>query len=420
MGSCSNKGQNTKGVIQVISANPDAKTDQKIIPSPGLEKIPPKDFTRQNSQLKIEEPLVKKPKKNKEKAMKVFNKQKINSDNFDAPTAVITDPVKTSSDIDLIEKCLKSHFIFNSITDAQVLEVTNAMKLFSLEPNQNIFSENQPGDHFFILASGRAEVKVHGNQVSVLEPGMSFGEGALLQNTPRNNTIDTIEATKLWGLGRNVFKKVVGEMNAATFQENMEIVGNTTIFKDLRIEQKEVLVESLTVLYFNPKAVIIQEGDNGNLLFIIKEGNTLCTKNGQEICRFSKGEFFGEQALFFKTQRMATVSAIDQVKCLAIDSETLTKVLGSKFQTIIYKNSIRMAFKSNAYLKKLSKIQESLLIESMNIRDFDSGAVIIHAGNSKKSDLLVVLKGYLTSSEVTINALKCLGETDIIEDTTET
>ena len=56
----------------------------------------------------------------------------------------------------------------------------------------------------------------------------------------------------------------------------------------------------------------------------------------------------------------------------------------------------------------------------MNIRDFDSGAVIIHAGNSKKSDLLVVLKGYLTSSEVTINALKCLGETDIIEDTTET
>ena len=67
MGSCSNKGQNTKGVIQVISANPDAKTDQKIIPSPGLEKIPPKDFTRQNSQLKIEEPLVKKPKKTKKR-----------------------------------------------------------------------------------------------------------------------------------------------------------------------------------------------------------------------------------------------------------------------------------------------------------------------------------------------------------------
>lgn len=429
MGSCANKGENVKqGIIKVKIPGKPMPTE----PADSLEKEKrlenPKDqeqsrqIERMNSQMKIEmDNLVRNLSKTKDvMQIKAFSKVKSTQNITEAASATVTSPNKTNSDIDLIRKCLGKHFLLGQLMEAQIKEMINGMKLFTMEAEKNIFLERQSGSLFFIIASGMVEVSISGEKVNTLEQGMSFGEGALLQNVPRAATINTITDCTLWGLDREMFRKVVAELNAANFEENMKIVENTSIFAELTYDQKEALVESMSIISFEPGCNVTKEGDSGDLMYIIKEGNAVCTKEGVELCRFTKGECFGEQALFFKTVRSATITALDNVKCLSLASETLTQVLGSHLQTIIFKNSLRLAIKSSKYLKKLSKMQEEFLIRSMSIGDFSQGTVIIPVGTGRNSDIIIPLKGELKGPNGTIRALKVIGEAEIIENSSET
>lgn len=57
--------------------------------------------------------------------------------------------------------------------------------------------------------------------------------------------------------------------------------------------------------------------------------------------------------------------AIDEeVKCLALGRDDITRILGDKIQSIMYNNSIKWAFESNPILSKLTKIQiEKILLK---------------------------------------------------------
>lgn len=426
MGSCSSAGVRTKENIQVVVVKKEvppsfsseiqpAKTELKE----NKKKNPVNSVNPINPSSGVSNDLVGRnvnKVKDKDKGI-ILKKNKISQHPVDAASAIVTNPVKSKDDIELIKKCSKSQVIFKNLNEAEFMELLVAIKLYTLEPNQVVFSQGDPGNNFFIISRGRVEIKISDKQVAILEAGMSFGESVLVQNVARSTSAITLEQTLLWGLERETFKKIVTQINAANFEENISFVEKTSVFKDLTRNQKEALVESASLLDFPEGSYIIKEGESGNLLYIIKEGSALCTRGGKEICKFSKGECFGEQALLFETKRLATISAIDYVKCMGISRENLVKVLGNDLQALIYKNSLRSVFNSSSYLKKLSKLQEELLISSMAISDFDEGTTIIPAGSLKGSDLIVVLKGTLRGPEGIINTLSCLGEADLIEGT---
>jgi len=50
-----------------------------------------------------------------------------------------------------------------------------------------------------------------------------------------------------------------------------------------------------------------------------------------------------------------TVKAEDEVKCLTLSRDTLTKVLGDQVHSITFKNLQKWAFEKNMYLSKLTK-----------------------------------------------------------------
>lgn len=428
MGSCSNKGGNTKqGIVKVVvpgkhvSTEPTENHQEKSIPDKAHCPDQSRRASQMNSQMKIEiDNLARNTSKIKDiMQIKVFSKINIIKNIIEAATAQVSNPVKNQSEINLIKNCLAQHFLFSQLLDQQKNEMISFMKLYKFGTGKNVYEEKQPGSLFFIIAKGTVEVIVSGEKVNMLETGMSFGEGALLQNVPRTATINTVTDCEFWGLNREEFRRVIAELNAANFEENMNIVKNTTIFQELTYEQKEALVETMSMVVFEPDSYITKEGESGDLMYIIKEGNAICTKENVELCHFAKGECFGEQALFFKTTRKATIIALDHVKCLSITGETLSKVLGNGLQTIIYKNSLRLAIKSSKYLKKLSKLQEELLIRSMAIGDFPQGSVIIPANTEKSSDLIFLLKGELNGPCGHISALKILGEAEIVENSSE-
>jgi MFS family permease len=56
-------------------------------------------------------------------------------------------------------------------------------------PGQVVFEQGEPGERFYIVESGRAEVVLDGRVVRKLERGDCFGEIALLGNRPRTATV---------------------------------------------------------------------------------------------------------------------------------------------------------------------------------------------------------------------------------------
>ena len=65
------------------------------------------------------------------------------------------------------------------------------------------------GDRFYVLASGRAEVTMPGNDRHLLGPGDSFGEIALLRDVGRTATVTAMEEVETLAIDRAVFVAAV-------------------------------------------------------------------------------------------------------------------------------------------------------------------------------------------------------------------
>lgn len=333
----------------------------------------------------------------------------------DAPTALVVQKEISTKDEALINASLRNHFIFTSLTEENRLMLIEQMKHYSLGRYEIIFEQGQPGNNFFIVESGKLEVLINNQRKNLLMPGDSFGELALMHGSPRSATVRSIEKVTLWGLDRRTFRTAVEAVNAQNYLENRSFIDSVPLLSILNSSQHEALVASLSTLKFAPGEKIVNEGDPGDLFYIIKEGSVTCTKDDIEIRTLSKGEYFGEQALLYNSPRTATVSAIDEVKCVAIGRERLTKVLGSQLQQIIYQNSLRMILDKSNDLRKLNKSQSDNIFKVLQVNSAYDNQVVVHKGTQKGTFICFILKGRCKNAEgeIIVEQFGCIGDNEI-------
>lgn len=332
----------------------------------------------------------------------------------EAPKAQITTRLKSDKDIALISSVLKTHYIFSNIDKASQLSIIKKVKCYEINGKEIIFQQGQPGVCFYVVSSGRLEVRAN-NERSILIAGMSFGELALLDDRPRTATITTLEPCILWSLDRKTFMKTITKIRMQEYDENKKFINSVGIFNILTNTQKEALLGACVTQTWPVGHVIIKEGDIGNLFYIVKEGTAVCNPEKSDSIQVHTGGYFGEHALLFERPRLATVVAATEIKLITIGKQSLLEVLGNDFEYILFRNSQRIALERSPALKSLSIKQREALLDHTVIKKYQSGDVVVRKGSVKCQKLWILIRGKILSNvfSVNIEPFQCIGDEDI-------
>ena len=113
--------------------------------------------------------------------------------------------------------------------------------------------------------------------------------------------------------------------------ERILLLREIPIFAELPPEDLKLVAEIAHEEWYPLNKVIFKQGDEGNMMFVIVEGQlrVLRSVNGmeQELAQRGPGEFFGEMAIIESAPRSATLCAQSDVRLLAIDGEMFKGIL---------------------------------------------------------------------------------------------
>jgi NADH dehydrogenase len=86
---------------------------------------------------------------------------------------------------------------------------------------------------------------------------------------------------------------------------------------------------SLSREHFEPHQIIFRQGDRGDRLYIVVDGEVEMLKHEQRLARIGPGECFGEMALVNESPRMATARTVTKVNLLSLDRATFNALFAS-------------------------------------------------------------------------------------------
>lgn len=104
---------------------------------------------------------------------------------------------------------MRATALFAPLPERSIERLARAARVVQVPAGEVVFHRDDPGDLFYVIESGEAEVVVTNELTTALGPGDSFGEIALLRDVPRQATVLAKSDLVLRAIERRVFLQVV-------------------------------------------------------------------------------------------------------------------------------------------------------------------------------------------------------------------
>ncbi|MCA9492984.1 MAG: cyclic nucleotide-binding domain-containing protein [Myxococcales bacterium] len=129
----------------------------------------------------------------------------------DDATAVVLEVAadRAADEVDQVSSGLAATALFRDVAATDRMLVAPYLDERPLRAAEVLFREGEPGDSFYVVASGRLKIVRGGTPLVEVGPGGSFGELTLARDVPRSATVYAVEDTLVYGLTRDRFREVV-------------------------------------------------------------------------------------------------------------------------------------------------------------------------------------------------------------------
>ena len=255
---------------------------------------------------------------------------------------------KTQEQIQRIKSMIIHSFIFGNLESKDMEIVINAMEEKKYKSGDIIIKQGENGDILYCIEEGECECykKIENEEklVKKYQSGDSFGELALLYNSPRAATVKAITDVITWCLDRETFNNIVKDAaqkkreKYETFLKKVDILSTIDSY-----ELTQICDAVKSGVYFKGD-YIIREGESGDVFYILEEGNCIASKRlepgkpPEEIKKYGPGDYFGERALVKGEPRYANIEVVsDNCKILSLDRNSFKRLLGP-IQPLLQRN----------------------------------------------------------------------------------
>ncbi len=226
--------------------------------------------------------------------------------------------------------------VLNELSMLQMREFMLDSEAISYRAGDVIFERNDPGSSLFAIADGSVYVEVGPKQIPI-EQGSIFGEVGLISGRRRGATVRTAEGAIVIEIPRNAALKLMATVPAAkraitrisTERQLLQMFGSGLTPEDLG-----ELLETAEIKQLSAGETIINEGQDGYDVFVIRQGSMVVEKNigGKPVflSYLPAGSYVGEMALIDGGRRTATVRAAIKSEVIKLDGDAFRRLLEKK------------------------------------------------------------------------------------------
>jgi CRP-like cAMP-binding protein len=209
----------------------------------------------------------------------------------------------------------------------------------------DVVRQGDPGDIFYVVKEGSADVLVDDFCVGVVGQGASFGERALLRNVARTATVRSREPMQLLTLSREAFlAALTGQTQAGprveyrassgptdwNQRERVELLARLGLLSHLDSGTLRHLADKAAVDRWSAGSTIIEQGEEGDRFFVMLDGSATVSVGERVVGELLAGDQFGEIALLHEVPRTAGVTASSAVTTLSLSRNDFVAAVRSR------------------------------------------------------------------------------------------
>ncbi|CAI7723569.1 cAMP-dependent protein kinase regulatory subunit, putative [Plasmodium vivax] len=220
------------------------------------------------------------------------------------------------------------------------------------------------------------------------------------------------EAYGEWNKKKLNFVPKVYKKEESEKEKIREALNDSFLFNHLNKNEMETIVDAFFDEHVEKNVNIINEGEEGDLLYVIDQGEVEIFKtkeNKKEVLTVLKSkDVFGELALLYNSKRAATAKALTKCHLWALDRESFTYIIKDN---VAKKRKMYEHFLTQiSILKDMDPYERSKVADSLKTKTFADQEDIIKEGEPGDTFYIIVEGNALAIKDKTV--IKTYGKGD--------
>ena len=272
---------------------------------------------------------------------------------------------KLTADMEFLRSAMNKNFLFSNLSERQWKTMLDAFEQVQYERDVEVAKQGEEEDYFFVVRQGYVHLEVDGVKGDQLGPGQSFGELALLYDSPRAASVISDSPSTLFRVDQKTFRYILQTQRELAEHDKKVLLQGVPFLRDLDETDLSRLAEAMIPRRFAAGELLAAKGDPADAFFILQEGKVRVTDFDAGQTKYQDhdlgpGDYFGESAMIREEQRMANFRGKTKGIALTIDKRLFQERIGD-FSDLIHKSQDKKKLVSEGYCYQLTQVPQNVL-----------------------------------------------------------